>query len=404
MDMSDKIIRRCLALAGMSFMTAFATTAPAVAATWKVQESPNPENAKETRLRGVSCATSTSCVGVGEFALTLKNTGPFKAAGVKWNGEKWTLANPAFPETAASLDGVSCISSTTCVAVGSSGSSEHSPLVEKWSGSSWESQILKTHSGSGKATVLGISCTSSPINCMAGGTEKLPGEGRPEAWWPAGESLKEKEKLEKWRPEEVLLPIKTAPVGQENGVSCSTSEVCMGVGNWGTTIGGEIKPLADRWSPGNGVIAETPPFLSGATNASLNSVSCTGETCTAVGTFEVSGITVPLADSWNGKEWIEHWLPTPSKATLGKLTGISCRSSTECTAVGYYETETHKKRPLADAWNGSAWSLQEPPIGPTGALQSQLQGISCPASKVCDAVGYYGNSSENQLTLVERYE
>jgi hypothetical protein len=77
------------------------------------------------------------------------------------------------------LNGVSCMSTTACVAVGDAGSEVHLvPIVERWDGRGWrlEASARGVHDG----TLLGVSCTSSTtcvavgINYAAGSQASVP--------------------------------------------------------------------------------------------------------------------------------------------------------------------------------------------------------------------------------------
>jgi hypothetical protein len=91
----------------------------------------------------------------------------------------------------------------------------------------------------------------------------------------------------------------------------------------------------------------------------------------------------------------------PVGASLSKLTSVSCRSSADCTGVGYYVNSSGVTVPLAQRWDGTEWKVQMPPI-PSGALETKLEDISCVSTSVCVAVGYYKTGSETFSTLVER--
>jgi hypothetical protein len=43
-------------------------------------------------------------------------------------------------------------------------------------------------------------------------------------------------------------------------------------------------------------------------------------------------------------------------------------------------------QPLAEQWNGSAWTIQSTP-NPTGSNQNELYAVSCASSTTCTAVG-----------------
>jgi hypothetical protein len=140
----------------------------------------------------------------------------------------------------------------------------------------------------------------------------------------------------------------------------------------------------------------------GTVNSYLESVSCPGtEACTAVGLYDLSsGGFRPLAEAWNGSSWKSQAmaLPAGSETTMA---GVSCSSSTACSAVGYYLSSAGVYRSLAEVWNGTSWSVQATPE-PTGTKYSMLDGISCSASTACTAVGWY-EAGGVELPLVERW-
>ena len=85
----------------------------------------------------------------------------------------------------------------------------------------------------------------------------------------------------------------------------------------------------------------------GAESSILLAVSCTSSTsCTAVGDYcESSGAEVPLAEGWNGAAWSDS-----RKRQLPKGRGAGCRvslatSSSACIATGRSLTATALKCP-----------------------------------------------------------
>jgi len=77
-------------------------------------------------LTGVSCASTTACVAVGWFGSA---TGGERTLSEIWNGTRWTIEYPGYavPATISVLNGVSCTSAAACTATG-------------W----WDSQIWST--------------------------------------------------------------------------------------------------------------------------------------------------------------------------------------------------------------------------------------------------------------------
>lgn len=182
--------------------------------------------------------------------------------------------------------------------------------------------------------------------------------------------------------------------------SCTASSACSSVGSYVDSE--EVRvPLAERWN-GSSWSAQSPPSPEAATWSDLLGVSCASSSwCTAVGRYESSGSLKSLAMAWNGSEWSLQTAATPMGATSSELSAVSCTSSSACTAVGRYTLEGTSVT-LAQRWNGSSWTVQSTP-NPAGATSSSLLGVSCTASNACTAVGYYYDSEGQRLTLAESW-
>jgi hypothetical protein len=64
--------------------------------------------------------------------------------------------------------------------------------------------------------------------------------------------------------------------------------------------------------------------------------------------------TAMFAERWNGTKWTMQLPPNPPEARghSGGLSGVWCRSSRSCIAVGAYLTQKNVSRTLAENWNG----------------------------------------------------
>ena len=137
-------------------------------------------------------------------------------------------------------------------------------------------------------------------------------------------------------------------------------------------------------------------------NPQLSGVSCSASNaCTAVGyRYDSDGVDVTLAVRWNGAKWAIQSTPNPSSdlptyEQFFGLTGVSCSSSADCTAVGAYYDSSGARVTLAEYWNGSRWVIQPTP-NPSGAFDGGLNGVSCSSADQCTAAGFGG-------TLVEHW-
>jgi sugar lactone lactonase YvrE len=418
--------------------------------TWSVETLPTPpEGGTLTNLYGISCPTASSCMAVGRTKGEAGNIGSGTGFAESWNGTSWSIASPAKPagEDKGVLSSVSCTSPGACFAVGQflgphppSESVYWGTWIERWNGSGWSEQPYQKP-GQLQDGLGGVSCTT-PESCFAVGTyEVKTGLWEPyEARWNGSswsvETMSNNEPIEdRLGAVSCVLESTCASVGYDveagygqqfaetraettmglqaaatvsgvtqtslSGSSCVSSTACIDVGS-STNASGTVSSLAFAWNGSEWLVSSTPN-PSGATVSELRHVSCTSATsCTAVGSDKPkSGKAVTLAERLTGSEWSIQTTATPSKATESQLSGVSCTSATSCTAVGRYKLSSGGFLTLAEAWNGSEWTVQSTP-NPSGATSAQLTSVSCSSASACTAVGSYVGSA-GTASLVERW-
>ncbi|HEV2377773.1 MAG TPA: hypothetical protein VGS19_37125 [Streptosporangiaceae bacterium] len=184
-------------------------------------------------------------------------------------------------------------------------------------------------------------------------------------------------------------PNATAPSGQLESVSCSSADACTAVGA-NTSTRGLTVTLAERWNGTSWQPQHTPqpePVVPGSVPG-LFGVSCpTPAFCEAVGTSQVGGTGISLAYGWNGSAWKQQSFPVPLGSTAANLEQVSCTSASFCEAVGSYQDGTSGTFvALAAQWDGSSWRLQRTPAQ-TGSFRVILRGVSCVSAQFCEAVG-----------------
>jgi hypothetical protein len=341
-------------------------------------------------LDSVSCVSATACTAIGAKV----NGYIYRTVAEGWNGTNWAVEpTPKIPGGIDSfLRGVSCPAAASCTAVGYywNGTMDV-PLAESWNGTNWSIRPTPEPVGSRSSYLFGVSC-SSPAACTAVGDyiNRL-GFGLP---------LAERWNGTAWS----IQPAPSPPRAQQSvllGVSCPAGRACTAVGQ-AAGASGASKTLAEAWNGATWSIQPTPN-KPGAELNSLAGVSCaTAEACTAVGNDSPGfSSTVTLAEAWNGSKWSIQPTPDSPAASDSYLSGVSCTSATACTASGYFLTHGGIDVSLAEGWNGSAWSI-EPTARPLGAVDSFLDGVSCTSAIDCTAAGDYTVAS-SQATLVERH-
>jgi len=174
--------------------------------------------------------------------------------------------------------------------------------------------------------------------------------------------------------------------GNLAAVSCTSPTACVAVG-WRINRAGTQVTLAEVWNGTSWSVRQTPN-PPGARQTELVGVSCTSATsCIAVGdTFSPASRSMPVAEAWNGISWSIQQVPNPPNG--GVFNGVSCVSASACVAVGGL-SGTLNNLAFAGVWNGTSWSLQQTP-NPPETRESTLLGVSCISASHCTATGSYG--------------
>lgn len=334
-------------------------------------------------LNGVSCISATSCFAVGGYTDESGDSTPLVEY---WNGAQWSVQSAPAGPNGSSFNDVSCTSSTSCVAVGSSNENSLSnlkPFMDTWNGSEWQlTPIPKTNPHHLESLLGSDSCIKN--SCVAVGGEEAAG------------GLTEVRKSGTW-----LVVANSSPDGAIfQGVSCSSSKYCMAVGE----INSGNAPMAylwngAKWSPTN-VLVE------GEDSTNLFGVSCVKPNeCFAAGFFGSENNNTPrtLVEEWTGSTWmILPKTPDPGGAGTDDLASIYCTSAMDCVAVGDYVTEdAESSLALIESWHGESWSLATPGAPAPGSSDNELVSVSCGSPTTCMAVGSYTDSSGDTQSLAE---
>ncbi len=400
--------RTVLGCAAALVVALLALPAIAVASGWVKRSPPAVAGASDSGMTGVSCRSANWCMAVGVDALgagSVLSTGSFTDL---WSGSAWTQKPIAMPvNSSPTLSAVSCVSRTSCIAVGyalreTPTTYSYKPLAEMWDGMRWSALPNATLPNSGKLN--GISC-SSPTFCYAVGVRLDP-----KAF---SHSLSAIWNGHTWRVEP-MPELGLHKVSWMNAVSCVGAADCTAVGAYlYSEPDDQTGTLAEHWNGKRWRATKT----SRGGFSSLDAVSCASRSqCVAVGaSLLTQGLPGwPIAQSWNGKKWVNM----PSAAipgSGGQLDSVSCTSSQHCVAVGF---EAVGLAGPASRWRGTKlvaerlvaarWRVESIPqsTGPGNSsavitpFAPVLSGISCVTGEHCVAVGA-GVSSHHVSALAE---
>ena len=386
------------------------------------------------RLRGRSMALA---VAIGLITGVLFVVAPPASAAANWS----IMPSPRPPGNGSvGVDGVSCPSTTNCYAVGSqsppNGAIAAPAFIEHWNGHSWS--IMSSPTGAASTFLSGVSCRST-TSCFAVGVsqdqfaktlvERLSGKrwsimSSPNPAGSANSSLSGVScrgtscfavgstrvshwmtLVEHWAGNHWSIVTSPNPTGFQSanlgGVSCPSTMSCFAVGL--AQFRSSYEALMEHWNGHRWSIMPSPTLA----GANMRTVSCsTTATCMAVGSYSVGGIDNTLVEAWNGHTWSVTPSPNPTGSIGTVLNGVSCPTSTHCFAVGYSSYAVSQgpepvgaaEKTLVEQWNGHTWSIvRSRNPSPGGFKETVLNGVSCHRKASCFAVGDFGGSP-NQIT------
>jgi subtilisin family serine protease/sugar lactone lactonase YvrE len=353
---------------------------------WHAQPTPVP-GGQRNGLSDVSCVSRSSCMAVGNDGELFTPEG-FSA---RWDGGEWSLDSMPKVEGAERVypEHVSCASEHWCMAVGSTFSGgQFTALAERWNGKEWTVDSLPLATGTIESELLDVSCTSTSACTAVGYYEKEDGKYY---------LLAERWNGTKWARQSPLALGKEHRVEALQSVSCVDASYCVVVGWYEDEF--KAGGGAELWSSTGW--AKIP----GLSESLLRHVSCPlRNACTAVGVMHETEVG---AAHWDGKGWsAPESLPLAPGTSETRFYDMACPEADSCTLVGTSSAGGYPA-PFAARWEGGEWSVQstaEPAQeGGLSYPQAELGGVSCPSPSWCVGAGIYVSQSLG-TGMVETYQ
>ena len=300
----------------------------------------------------------------------------------------------AIPNAAGSMfDAVACPTSVQCVAVGYNATFQSIWSVGTLSGAattpswSWSSPATIPSDASGRGLLSGIACPTS-TTCIAVGGDGTGGGG------PTGDGIYSIGTLSggswSWTSDS-KTPSDSNGGGVLYAIQCVSTTECVAGGNdrnW-HGVATSITDSNGQWTWGNEtMVARTP---SGDTGRIL-ALSCPSATlCVGVGdnTANSGGAGSFTIGTKAGGQWTWSADQTiPGDGTgQGFLEGVACPSTTACFAVGY-DNHLHGVKSVGTNVGGN-WSwTTENLVSVNGVSAGEIAGITCSSAVSCSTVGY----------------
>jgi hypothetical protein len=187
-----------------------------------------------------------------------------------------------------------------------------------------------------------------------------------------------------------------ASIWDIDDLSCPPGGTCAAIGSY--FVGSGERDVLFTGGPGS-FSATQAPLPSGAYNAGeLAAISCPSSgNCEAVGYYVDSSYSDQgLLLSESSGSWSASKAPLPSNAETALqqvwLFGVSCSSAGNCGAFGWYMNTSLRYQYMVLSEVAGAWTATAAPV-PSGGSSASVDAIACPAAGSCVAVGSYDDSS-----------
>ncbi len=351
------------------------TPVPTVA--WRSVPSMDTSPLQSNHLRSVSCATTSFCVAVGYFFNGLTNQALVEVYSVG----RWARApaSQAPPTELNVLQGVSCATTSFCVAVGYFFNGlVNRPLLEVLRGTAFVAEAPGGSLAAGSEKLYGVSCVAS-------GVCGLVGDQAANGVWRVLEGVYTSS----------AWSVSPGHQGVLYAVSCASATSCMAVGD---RVGlAAWQALAASYSGASWSAVTVGDTATTEANV-LRGVSCPGTSyCVAAGSYWNGALWQTLVDTWDGSAWSITPTPDTPAPEDDYLYSVSCASPAYCIAAG-----AHVTHGLIETFDRGAWRITASPDSSTSSWDT-LWGTSCAAVASCVSVGTRGifNGTVRQ-TWVER--
>jgi uncharacterized protein YjbI with pentapeptide repeats len=258
---------------------------------WTATKAPLPAGASpnpDADVAGMACRSASMCFAVGEYGDTAAN---LHGLILRWSSGKWSAMAAPLPAGSRNFEflaAVSCPSLTLCFAGGQhrDAFSQSQVVLLRWSGGTWASVKVPLPTGAAadpQAMISGLSCPTT-TQCVAVGTY-TDSRGLQQGLLLTRSGTK-------WTAAKAPLPVGAAsnPFASLNAVSCPAASRCTAAGGFTNTAAQSVGLLL-FWSGKAWKAAAAP-----ATAYRLTGISCPATShCVAVsaGIGHPVGLTGP---------------------------------------------------------------------------------------------------------------
>jgi len=364
---------------------------------------------KNAMFRHVSCGSDTSCTAVGHF----KNSGNgFSLMSQAYANGAWADLEVIpiedigqAPASQATPTALVCMTATDCTIAGyfwDGGNQD--PLVVDMVDGMWQAgkrlSFADGLSGSDREADMQTLACSSAGNCYAGGS-----------FWSADDTydafIVSSEDRVWGAANRVSYAADTerTPANASDelrAISCHLGGACTAVGYFKNNSGnsqGFILPLA----------ADTPtaipmPTIDEAAPTFLVDISCSDETCIAVGSAGGAAVVMPWADdAWGTPITVPIPSDIQSQSSPSSFAATATCVSTSCLVSGRFQNTADSSDAFVTMYDGETWSDPERfdiDGDPADAdRRTGVSGVACPSIGRCVLGGSYRDENGDDVSL-----
>jgi hypothetical protein len=190
---------------------------------WASVSAPDVVPGYDNFMSGVSCVSTSFCVAIGTWQSTAQQQPLLE----RWDGTAWTVA--AFPpgvgNSGTGLKDVSCVTDTFCLATGAAPVTGQ-PTIYRWDGNTWAAELMASPGSSAQSSIGSVYCVSTAF-CVADGAG--PGGTLIEHWDGT-----------QWTVDASANPAAGATVLSNGGMTCVSVSMCFAVGYGDYGAGGSL--------------------------------------------------------------------------------------------------------------------------------------------------------------------
>jgi hypothetical protein len=384
-----------------------ASTVPSASATagsWSIVPSPNTGDTEYNQLFGVACPSASDCWAVGYSDVAGSHS---QTLIEHWDGSSWTIVSSPNSSTSESnfLLGITCTSATDCWAVGHHDSGDVAvfvTLILHYNGTSWSVVSSPNVTEAQDNEFRSVTCTSS-ADCWAVGYWSI---GNPALLG----SVITQTLIEHWDGASwtVVNSANSSPAENNNlsSVTCASAANCWAVGYSSSPVNGTLT-LIEHFDGTSWSIVSSPNPSPTKSNVPLGVTCMSATDCWLAGYYSGASVTQSLLEHYDGASWNVTSSANTSSTQSNFPFAIACTSATDCWTVGfYYGFPGGNIYTLIDHYDGASWSVVDspnPPPNSSGQYGDFLWGVTCASTTDCWAVGYYFNVNGVFQNLIEHY-